>query len=231
MKIEIWSDFACPFCYMGKARFEQALNQFEHRDQVEVTYKAYQLDPNAPKEMTKPAHVAFAESHGMTADQAKQKFSMISENAKTAGLTYDYDKIQMTNTFDAHRLAKYASEKGLEDKLTTRLMKAYFTDGLNLSDINTLVKLAVEIGLDEKESKAVLTLNKYGDVVTKQINEGRQIGVQGVPFFVINRKYGLSGAQQTTYFLQALRQIWTEENPLQTMGEGETCQDEGECTV
>lgn len=230
MKIEIWSDFACPFCYIGKTRFEQALNQFENKDKVEVEYKAYQLNPYAPKEMTKPAHVAFAEGHGMTPDQAKQRFTMFAQNAKSAGLTYNYDIIQMTNTFDAHRLAKYANEKGLEDALTARLMKAYFTDGLNLSDIDTLVKLAVEVGLDEKESKEVLTSGKYADAVKGQIEEGRQIGVQGVPFFVINRKYGVSGAQQTEYFLQALRQIWAEENPLKTMGEGEACHDEGECS-
>lgn len=230
MKIEIWSDFACPFCYIGKTRFEQALNDFEHKDQVEVVYKAYQLNPYAPKEMTKPAHVAFAEGHGMSPDDARKRFQMFSENAKTAGLTYRYDIIQMTNTFDAHRLAKYANEQGLEEALTARLMKAYFTDGLNLSDIDTLVKLAVEVGLDEKASKDILTSGQYGDVVKNQIDEGRQIGVQGVPFFVINRKYGVSGAQQTEYFLQALRQIWTEENPLKTMGEGEACHDEGECS-
>ena len=230
MKIEIWSDFACPFCYIGKTRFEQALNQFEHKDKVEVLYKAYQLNPYAPKVMTKPAHVAFAEGHGMTPNEAKQRFQMFAQNAKSAGLIYNYDIIQMTNTFDAHRLAKFANEKGLEDQLTARLMKAYFTDGLNLSDVDTLVKLAVEVGLDEKESRDVLISDKFGDTVKNQIDEGKTIGVQGVPFFVINRKYGVSGAQQTEYFLQALRQIWTEENPLQTMGEGEACHDEGECS-
>ncbi len=230
MKIEIWSDFACPFCYIGKTRFEQALSQFEHKDQIEIDYKAYQLNPYAPKVMTKSAHEAFAEGHGMSPADAKQRFQMFAQNAKTVGLTYNYDIIQMTNTFDAHRLAKLANEKGLEDKLTSRLMKAYFTDGLNLADIDTLVKLAVEVGLDETEAKDVLESGKYGDAVKDQMDEGRQIGVQGVPFFVINRKYGVSGAQQTDYFLQALRQIWTEENPIQTMGEGETCTDEGECT-
>ncbi len=229
MKIEIWSDFACPFCYIGKTRFEEALSQFEHKDQVEVLYKAYQLNPNAPKVADAPAHVMFAKSHGMSEADAKEKFKMITGMAKQAGLTYHYDKLQMTNTFDAHRLAKLASEKGIEDKLTSVLMKAYFTDGLNLADFDTLVTLVTSVGLDEKEVKEVLESSKYGDTVQNQITEGRTIGVQGVPFFVINRKYGVSGAQQTDYFLQALRQIWAEENPLQTMGEGETCSDEGEC--
>ncbi len=230
MKIEIWSDFACPFCYIGKTRFEQALNQFEHKDQVQVIYKAYQLNPNAPKVMTKPADEAFAEGHGMSLEDAKQRFQMFAQNAQTVGLSYRYDIIQMTNTFDAHRLAKYANEKGLEDQLTARLMKAYFTDGLNLADYETLIKLGVDIGLDEKEVRDVVTSHAYSDDVKNQINEGRQIGVQGVPFFVINRKYGVSGAQQTEYFLQALRQIWSEENPLEMKAEGEACHDEGECT-
>lgn len=230
MKIEIWSDFACPFCYIGKTRFEQALSQFEHKDQVEVVYKAYQLNPNAPKEMTKSAAVSFAEGHGMSESDAEQRFKMFVNNAKTAGLTYNYDIIQMTNTFDAHRLAKYANTKGLEDALTARLMKAYFTDGLNLADIQTLIQLGEEVGLEADEAKRVLENNTYADEVKAQINEGRQVGVQGVPFFVINRKYGVSGAQQTEYFLQALKQIWSEENPIQTIGEGDTCHDDGECT-
>lgn len=231
MKIDIWSDFACPFCYIGKTRFDQALSLFEHKDQVDVNYKAYQLNPNAPKTAIKPPYETFAASHGMTLEDAKQRFKMFAENAKTVGLDYRYDIIQMTNTFDAHRVAKYANNKGLEEKLTTRLMKAYFTDGLNLADADTLIKLAAEVGLDEKEVSDLLDSDNYADDVNNQISEGRTLGVQGVPFFVINRKYGVSGAQQTDYFLQALRQIWTEENPLQSMGEGEVCHDDGECEV
>ncbi|PKK89424.1 MAG: disulfide bond formation protein DsbA, partial [Tenericutes bacterium HGW-Tenericutes-7] len=142
MKIEIWSDFACPFCYIGKKRFEQALNEFKHKDQVEVIYKAYQLNPNAPKVMEGTAYESFAKGHGTTPELAKQKFEMFTQNAKTVGLDYRYDIIQMTNTFDAHRLAKWSNQFGKEDTLTNRLMKAYFTDGLNIADLKTLEDLA-----------------------------------------------------------------------------------------
>ncbi len=230
MKIEIWSDFACPFCYIGKTRFEQALNEFKNKKDVEVTYKAYQLNPYAPKTMEGSAYEAFAKGHNMTVKEAKDRFKMFEQNAKSVGLTYNYDIIQMTNTFDAHRLAKYAATKNLEDKLTNRLMKAYFTDGLNLADHATLEKLAAEIGLDQTEAKEVLASNKYKDEVQGQIDEARKVGVQGVPFFVINRKYGVSGAQQKEYFTQVLEQIWKEDQPLQTMNdsdESQSCNDEG----
>jgi predicted DsbA family dithiol-disulfide isomerase len=231
MKIEIWSDFACPFCYIGKTRFEQALNEFKQKNEVEVIYKAYQLNPNAPKEMVGDAVESFAKGHGMSVSDAKQRFTMFEQNAKSVGLTYNYDIIQMTNTFDAHQIAKYANQFGLEPKLTTRLMKAYFTDGKNLSDKNTLIELAKEVGLDGDEVKAVLDKNQFADQVKAEIMEARQVGVQGVPFFVINRKYGVSGAQQKEYFLQALQKIYEEEKPIQTLESEDAgaCGDE-ECT-
>lgn len=230
MKIEIWSDFACPFCYIGKTRFEQALSEFKNKEEVEVTYKAYQLNPYAPKVMEGSAYEAFAKGHNMTVKEAKDRFKMFEQNAKSVGLTYNYDIIQMTNTFDAHRLAKFAATKDLEDKLTNRLMKAYFTDGLSLADHDTLEKLAIEIGLDSVLVKEVLASNQYKDEVQGQIDEARKVGVQGVPFFVVNRKYGVSGAQQKEYFTQVLEQIWKEEQPLKTMSdsdESQSCNDEG----
>jgi len=231
MKIEIWSDFACPFCYIGKTRFEEALDQFKHKNHVEVIYKAYQLNPTAPKTMKGNAYEAFAEGHGTTVEQAKERFKMFTANAKSVGLTYNYDIIQMTNTFDAHRIAKWANTLGKEEVLTSRLMKAYFTDGLNLADHETLARLASEVGLPKEKALEVLKNNEYKDQVTFEQQEARQIGVQGVPFFVLNRKYGISGAQQTEYFKQALEQIWTEENPLQTLGDQDESQacDHDEC--
>lgn len=232
MKIEIWSDFACPFCYIGKTRFEQALNKFEHKNEVEVTYKAYQLNPYAPKTMEGSAYESFAKGHNMSVKEAKDRFKMFEQNAKTVGLTYNYDHIQMTNTFDAHRLAKFAATKNLEEKLTTRLMKAYFTDGKNLSEINTLVELANEVGLDAKKAQAVLESEQYKKEVQAQIDEARKVGVQGVPFFVVNRKYGISGAQQEDYFTQVLNQIWLESNQVQTLTNqdaSQSCDDDKEC--
>lgn len=217
MKIEIWSDFACPFCYIGKIRFEQALKEFKHKDKIEVIYKAYQLNPNAPLIMEKNAYETFAEGHGTTKEEAKKRFDMFTANAKSAGLDYRYDIIQMTNTFSAHKLAKWANTFKKEDELTTRFMKAYFSEGKNLSDFNTLKTLVEEIGLDGNKALEILNSKDYEKEVYEEMHEGKQIGVQGVPFFVLNRKYGVSGAQQKEYFLQALEQIWKEENPLEIM--------------
>lgn len=232
MKIEIWSDFACPFCYIGKKRFENALNKFKHKNQVEVIYKAYQLNPNAPKVMQGTAYESFAKGHGTTVEGAKQRFDAFTQNAKTVGLTYRYDIIQMTNTFDAHRIAKWANTFGKEDEVTNRFMKAYFTDGMNLADVDTLVNLVSELGLDGAEARKVLESNQYADLVRDQQLESRQLGVQGVPFFVLNRKYGISGAQQQDYFERALEQIWSEDHPIETLEDGDAeaaCDDHGEC--
>lgn len=228
MKIEIWSDFACPFCYIGKKRFEKALEKFPHKNSVEVVYKAYQLNPNAPKTMVGTAYESFAKGHGMSVEQAKQRFAMFTQNAKTVGLTYNYDMVQMTNTFDAHRLAKWAATLQREDVLTDRFMNAYFTEGKNLADHETLLSLVNELDFDVKEAQQVLIQGKYADTVRAQIKEAQQIGVQGVPFFVINRKYGVSGAQSEETFAQALEQIYREENPLQTLGkdDGAMCTDD-----
>ncbi len=233
MKIELWSDFACPFCYIGKKRFENALSKFAHKDQVEVIYKAYQLNPNAPKVMKGSAAESFAKGHGTTPEQATQKFKMFIDNAKTVGLDYRYDIIQLTNTFDAHRVAKWANTLGLEPVVTDRFMKAYFTDGLNLADTKTLINLAKEVGLDEEKTKSMLASNDFADQVNLEIQEARQVGVQGVPFFVLNRKYGVSGAQQEEYFTQVLEQLWQEDNNLNVISdsdEGHTCDDEG-CSI
>ncbi|MDO9629390.1 MAG: DsbA family oxidoreductase [Acholeplasmataceae bacterium] len=233
MKIEIWSDFACPFCYIGKKRFEDALDEFKHKNQVEVIYKAYQLNPDAPKVMEGTAYESFAKGHATTVAQAKERFKMFTENAKSVGLTYNYDIIQMTNTFDAHQIAKWANQFGKEDEVTNRFMKAYFTEGRNLADHQVLASLASEVGLNEKEALEILKENKYKNQVKAEQTEARQIGVQGVPFFVLNRKYGISGAQQKEYFVQALNQIWTEENPLQAFDnqdENASC-DKEECGI
>ena len=230
MNIEIWSDFACPFCYIGKKRFEKALSRFPHKEEVNVVYKAYQLNPNAPKIMVGSAYESFAKGHGTSVEQAKQRFAMFTQNAKTVGLDYNYDIIQMTNTFDAHRLAKWASSIGAEELLTERFMRAYFTEGKNLADHSTLLQLVAELGLDSSSAADVLNSSKFSDEVKTQIAESKQIGVQGVPFFVVNRKYGISGAQSEDYFYGALEQIWNEQHGSNVFGDDDdsaACTDEG----
>ncbi|MFK5883832.1 MAG: DsbA family oxidoreductase [Candidatus Izemoplasma sp.] len=233
MKIELWSDFACPFCYIGKKRFENALNKFPHKDQVEVIYKAYQLNPNAPKEMVGNAAESFAKGHGTTVTGAEEKFKMFTTNALTVGLDYRYDIIQLTNTFDAHRVAKWAGTLGQEALVTERFMKAYFSEGANLADYSVLLKLVKELGLDVKACEEVLANNQFTDQVNNEITEAREVGVQGVPFFVLNRKYAVSGAQGEEYFTQVLDQLWSEVKPLDEIDgadEGHVCNDDS-CSV
>ncbi len=230
MLIEIWSDFACPFCYIGKKRFESALQQFKYKDNVEVIYKSYQLNPNAPKTMMGSAYELFSKTHHLPVEQVKQRFKLISESAKTVGLTFDYDHIQMTNTRDAHRLYQYAQTMGKGAIMAEALMQAYFTEGRNLSDKQTLLALSNGLGLDLKTVEHVLDENQFEDIVKQDFQEAKQIGVQGVPFFVINREYGVSGAQDSAYFLQVLNQIYTEEQnqPMHTrqnqVCEGDYCE-------
>ena len=232
MKIEVWSDFACPFCYIGKTRFDNALNKFEHKDQVEVIYKAYLLNPSAPKVMEGTAVEAFAKGHRVTPEQAKAKFKMFVDNAKSVGLDYNYDIIQMTNTLDAHRIAKWAEQFNKKEIVTSRFMKAYFTDGLSLADHDTLLSLVEELDLDKESAKEVLDSNKFESDVRAEIEEGRSVGVRGVPFFVLNRKYGISGAQQEDYFLESLKVLYKESQSVEPLNvvQGETCDDEG-CTI
>ena len=232
MKIEVWSDFACPFCYIGKTRFDNALNKFEHKDQVEVIYKAYLLNPSAPKVMKGTAIEAFAKGHRVTPEQAKAKFKMFVDSAKSVGLDYNYDIIQMTNTLDAHRIAKWAEQFDKKELVTSRFMKAYFTDGLSLADHDTLLSLVEELDLDKESAKEVLDSNKFESDVRAEIEEGRSVGVRGVPFFVLNRKYGISGAQQEDYFLESLKVLYKESQSVEPLNvvQGETCDDEG-CTI
>jgi len=233
MKIELWSDFACPFCYIGKTKFEKALKRFPHKEQVEVVYKAYQLNPNAPKVMKTDPVTAFAKGHRMNNKKAKEKFAMFVQAAKQVGLNYDYENIQMTNSYDAHRIAKWARKFDKENEVTARFMKAYFEQGKNIADHPTIIELINEIGLDGIEAKQVLESKQFEDVVDGEINEGRDVGVRGVPFFVLNRKYGISGAQAEEYFYEVIEQLWNEEHPeieIKEFATGATCDDEG-CSI
>lgn len=211
MKIEIWSDFVCPFCYIGKRKLEQALEKFPHRDKVEVQFKSYQLDPDAKYDPELTFYETFSKLKGMPLDQVKVMNEQVRQHAEQVGLTYHFDTMKYANTFDAHRLAQYAKENGKGDELTERLFYAHFTESKLISDHETLIDLAKEVGLDESEVKDVLETNKFTEEVEADIEMARNIGVQGVPFFVFNRKYAVSGAQPTETFLAALEKVWEEE--------------------
>ncbi|KIL42694.1 DsbA family oxidoreductase [Jeotgalibacillus soli] len=212
MKVEIWSDYVCPFCYIGKRRFEEALSQFSHRDEVEVVYKSFQLDPNAKRDPDQDVHDVLAGKYGMSREKAKTMNEQVAQQAKEVGLDYYFDRMIHTNTYDAHRLAHYAAEQGKMKELTERLLKAYFTDSLHIGDHETLARLASEVGLDQEKALAVLGSDNYKEHVQNDVQEAGRIGISGVPFFVFQQKYAVSGAQPSEAFLQVLNKVWDEEN-------------------
>lgn len=214
MKIEVWSDFVCPFCYIGKRRLEEALAQFPQRDQVEVEFKSFELDPNSPKYNGKNIHEVLAAKYGMSIEQAKQANQGVGQQAASVGLTFNFDDMKPTNTFDAHRLAKFAKTKGKEKEVTEKLLHSYFTDSQLISDMDTLADLAEDAGLDREESLTVLQdQNAFTNDVRIDQAIAQQYKITGVPFFIINQKYAISGAQPTTTFAGALQKVWEEENP------------------
>ena len=211
MKIEIWSDFVCPFCYIGKRLLEQALEQFEHRDKVEVFFKSYELNPYAKNDRNLSVYEELSGKYRMSIDETKQMVRNVVKRAESVGLTYNFDLIKQVNTFNAHRIFKYAETKGKGDALTERFFRAHFTEGQFIGDDEVLITLSKEVGLDETEVKQVLESDAFTEEVRKDQQEARQIGVQGVPFFVINRKYAISGAQPLELFVDTLKQVYQEE--------------------
>ncbi|MGM8216689.1 DsbA family oxidoreductase [Bacillaceae bacterium W0354] len=211
MKVEIWSDIICPFCYIGKRNFEKGLEQFNQKNDVEKIYRSYQLDPTAGKEPTADIHTLLAKKYNMSYEEAKAMNNRVTEQAREVGLEYNLDQAVHTNTFDAHRLSHLAKQQGKSVELMEQLMKAYFTDGLNVSDHEVLANLAEEAGLSREKALQVLEGEDYSDAVNEDISLSSQIGVQGVPFFVFNRKYAVSGAQPPEVFLEVLEKVFEEE--------------------
>jgi predicted DsbA family dithiol-disulfide isomerase len=202
MKIEIWSDVVCPWCYIGKRRLEHALTEFEHADEVEITWRSFQLHPEAPNQEGVPTLQYLTTRFG---PQATQMTARVTEIAKGEGLDFDFQNALTFNTFDAHRLLHLAASLGVADAAKERLLHAYFIEGADLSDPDTLVALMKEAGADPDRARQVLDGDEYADAVQADIEEARQLGANGVPFFVIDRKYGISGAQPAETFLRALR--------------------------
>ncbi len=210
MTVEIWSDVMCPFCYMGKRRFEAALAQFEHRDGVEVIWRSFQLDPSIRSTPGKDLYTYLAERKGMTREQSVRMHGQLVKAAAELGLTYNFDKAVVANSFDAHRLTHLAAAHGLQAAAEERLFAAYFTEGRDMSDHETLVSLGGEIGLDPMETKRMLADGAFAEEVRRDVREAELLGAEGVPFFVIDRKYGISGAQPSDLFLEALNKAWSE---------------------
>ncbi|GAB3982026.1 DsbA family oxidoreductase [Spirosoma terrae] len=210
MEVEIWSDVMCPFCYIGKRKFEQALQQFSHKDQVSIVWKSFQLNPDMKTIPDKNINEYLAEVKGWSLDQAQQMNDRVTAMASEVGLTYHFDKAVVANSFDAHRLIQLAKTKGLGDAAEERLFRAYFTEGLNTADHATLLELGTEIGLDATDAQSMLQSDEFTEDVQRDVYEAQQVGARGVPFFVFNRRYAVSGAQQPETFLGALNTTWQE---------------------
>jgi predicted DsbA family dithiol-disulfide isomerase len=228
MDVEIWSDIMCPFCYIGKRKFEHALSQFTHKDQVNVVWKSFQLNPDMKTEPGKNINQYLAEVKGWGLDEAKRMNDHVTAMAREVGLSYDFDKAVVANSWDAHRLIQLAKQNGLGDSAEERLFKAYFTEGRDTSDHATLVELGTEIGLDAAAIEQMLQSNQFAEAVNQDVYEAQQVGARGVPFFVLNRRYAVSGAQQPETFLGALNTAWAEwekVNPSspQLSADGPTC--------
>ncbi|WP_427016260.1 DsbA family oxidoreductase [Pseudarthrobacter sp. P1] len=221
MKIEIWSDVACPWCYIGKRRFESALNEFAHKDAVEVAWKSFQLDPSIPEHFHGSEVEYLAERKGMDPAQVRSMMGHVADAAAGEGLDYKFDDLVVANSFNAHQLLHLAKAHGKGDAVKEALLSGHFEQGENIGSRDYLVRTGVSAGLDATEINAALDTDKYADDVRADFAEGQSLGVSGVPFFVIDRKYGISGAQPAELFSQALNEAWAEANPLTLMGAGD----------
>ena len=210
MKIDVWSDVLCPFCYIGKRKLEAALAKFPHGAQVEVTWRSFELDPSAKSDPTKSIYEYLASKYGRGIEWAKQTNANLAQQAAGDGLTFDFDRVHPTNSFDAHRLLHLARARGHQPKLQEALFAAYFTHGQNVSDHATLSALAVQAGLDAGQVTRVLSGTDYTEAVRAEEAQAQSLGIRGVPAFVVDEKYLISGAQPSEVLLEAFNEIWAQ---------------------
>jgi predicted DsbA family dithiol-disulfide isomerase len=230
LTVEVWSDIACPWCYVGKRRLQAALRDFPSRDQVEVVWRSFELDPSAPREALPPsAHAErLARKYGRTLAQAQQLLEQMTRLAASEGLAFDYGRIRTASSFDAHRMLHLAKELGRQDALKERLLAAYFCEGQVISDADTLVRLASEVGLDVDRAQALVSTDLYAAEVRAEEREAQQLGIQGVPFFLLGRRYGVSGAQSREVMREALERAHRELPAITELGaDGGVCGPDG----
>lgn len=218
MNVEIWSDVMCPFCYIGKRKFEKALADFSGKENIELIWKSYQLSPDMQTDPTKSIHQFLAEHKSISLQSAKKLNDQVAQWAAKEGLVYNFDKTVVANSLNAHRFAHFAKQYKRQNEAEEKLFHAYFTEGQNIDDYPTLIQLGAEIGLDTAALKTALENGTYTDDVRADIYEAQQVGLQGVPFFVFNKKYKVSGAQEVQVFKETLEKAyaeWVSENSLQ----------------
>lgn len=230
MKIDIWSDVVCPWCYVGKRNFELALARFEHGDQVEVRFRSFELDPNAPAEREGDYAERLARKYHVSVGQARAMTARIVDAGAQVDIDFRFDRSRLGNTFDAHRLLHLAADRGVQAAVKERLMRAAFTGGEPIADRETLVRLAVEAGLDEDDVRTTLDAGLYADAVREDERAAGDFDITGVPFFVIDGAYGIAGAQPPDVLLRVLQRRWadveaniTQAAPDAPGCEGDTC--------
>ncbi|GAB2772201.1 DsbA family oxidoreductase [Salinimicrobium soli] len=212
MTVDIWSDVRCPFCYIGKHKFENALKKFEHGGKVKVNWHSFQLDPNLETQPDISTMDYFVEAKNVSKEQAQQMFENVEKMAAETGLEMDPNSSVVANSFRAHLLLQLAKEKGKANELKEELFKAHFSEGKNIDDHETLLQIAASAGLDSEEAEKALTSEDFAYAVKQDEMQAQQIGVRGVPFFVFENKYGVSGAQPSETFLEVLQKVWEEQN-------------------
>jgi predicted DsbA family dithiol-disulfide isomerase len=217
VQVEIWSDIVCPWCYIGKRRFEAALAQFEHADQVEVIYRSFELDPEAPAHLDGDRAERLAAKYGVTVERAREMEAHVTELAAGEGLAYDLPNAKSANSFDAHRLSHLAAEHGLQERMVERLMGAYFTEGLLISDHQTLVKLGVEVGIAKDVIETMLDSDWFTQAVREDEQSAQHFGISGVPTFIVDRQIGVSGAQPPEVLVQLLDEGWARASQAQAL--------------
>lgn len=226
MNIKIWSDIRCPFCYIGKRKFELALEKFQHKNAVKVDWKSFELDPHLKTEPDVKANDHLSEIKGISKEQASGMQEYVKNVAREVGLDFYPDKAVVANSFNGHRLIQLAKTKGLANEVEEALFKAHFVEGKNIDDMETLVAVGASVGLDERETAQMLASDTFTQEVRQDEMRARELGINGVPFFVLNDKYAVSGAQSPETFLDALKQTWMEteeEKKPMIIKEGESC--------
>ena len=231
MKIDIWSDIACPWCYVGKRRFESALERFEGKDGVEVKWHSFELDPGAAPSRTESQTALLATKYGMPLEKAQAMNARMTSEAAKDGLEFHFDRVRVTNTFDAHRLVHLAHAQGLQDAMKERLFRAYLTEGALLSDHTVLTTLAAEVGLDADAVRETLSSDRHAADVRADEARARSLGISGVPFFVVDEKYGVSGAQPADVLLEVMREVAGITAPLVLAGDAAPQCDDESCTI
>ena len=232
MKVNIWSDVRCPFCYIGKRKFELALEKFPHKDQVEVTWRSFQLDPALETQKEANIYDYFSKVKGVSKGQAREMFNNVTQIAREVGLNFNIEQSIVANSFNAHRLIQLAKAKGLADEMEEALFIIHFIEGKDIDDKQILAETGTSVGLARDEVKAMLDSNAFSREVKQDEEAAQTIGVRGVPFFVFNDKYAVSGAQSPETFLQVLEKSWEEfeaENKPLTITKGASCSTDGSC--